>query len=185
MQSALLSYSCSVGAGLAGRPCMARLEVLHQGHLDEAGVLGGGGAAHRHVDAGDVLGVALRDEHAVEHLGVGDEIGRLGALLGRVDVGDDDVGLAALQGRQQGGEGDGFVGDREAEAFTHGASPGFDVETDVFTWVVGVERFVARRVRVDRVDQRLALELRILRLQLLAGRRGGEAISTTMPAAKR
>ena len=46
-----------------------------------------------------------------------------------------------------------------------------DIEADIFAWILGIDRLIAGRVRVDRVHQGLALPLRIFRLQCLASRR--------------
>ena len=101
-----------------------------------AGVLGRRRAAHRGVDAGDLLRIALGDEHAVEDLRIGDEVGSFGALFGGVDVGDDDVGLAARKRCQQRGERHGLVGHLEAEAFADRFAE-IDVEADVFARILG------------------------------------------------
>jgi hypothetical protein len=57
------------------------------------------------------------------------------------------------------------LGHAEAETFTESLHQ-IDVKADIFTWVLGVECLVTRGVRVDRIDQGLALELWILRLHV-------------------
>ncbi len=142
-------------------------QCLNQRHFDVAGVLGGNRTAHRGVDAGDLLRVALGHQHAVEDLRVGDEVGRLGAFFSGVDVGDDDVGLAGFQRGQQRRKRHRLVSHLEAQAGAERLAQ-VDVEADVLVRIVRVYGLVARGVRIDRVDQCLALELRVLGLQRAA-----------------
>jgi hypothetical protein len=146
---------------------------LDQRHLDVAGVLGCYRAAQALVDAGDLLRIALGHQHAVKHLRVGDEVSRLGALLGGVDVRDHDVGLTRLQRGQKRRKGDRLVAERKAQAGADRLAQ-IDVKADVLARILRIDGLVAGCVRIDRVDQLLALELGILGLKRRAfGRRLG------------
>ncbi|MGY4352057.1 hypothetical protein ACVWXM_008550 [Bradyrhizobium sp. GM7.3] len=116
------------------------------------------------------LRIALGDQHAVEHFRIGDEVGGLGALLGGVDVGNHDVGLSRGQRRQERRERHRLVGQLEAEAFADGFAE-IDVEADILARILRIDGLIARRVRVDGVDEGLALPVRIFVLERGAGRR--------------
>ena len=102
--------------------------------------------------------------NTVVDLEIGDEVGSLSALLRGVDVGDDNIGLAGFEGRQKGREHDRLICKAEAQTLADRLAE-IDVETDVFVGVVGIEGFIAGSVRIDRVDERLALEHLIFGLQ--------------------
>ena len=123
------------------------------------------------------FGLPLATKHAIEHLRIRDEVGRLGAFLGSVDIRNHDVCLSARQCRQQRRESHSLVGQLETQAFADLLAQ-IDVETDVFIWVFRIDRFIAWCVGIDRVDQRLALPLRIFGLQRgTSGGRGGRSMA--------
>src|SRR5947209_6964570 len=62
-----------------------------------------------------------------------------------------------------------FVGELEAEAFADLLAE-IDIEADIFAGILGIDRLIARRMRVDGVHQRLALPSRIFGLQRRAAR---------------
>ena len=63
-----------------------------------------------------------------------------------------------------------LVGQLEAEALADLLAE-IDVEADIFAGILGVDRLIARRVRIDGVDERLAFPGRIFCLQRRTTRR--------------